>query len=84
MKMAGYGEEYMKSNLEKALRFHDLMKRDEEEGKWPMFRPKNWQKVERRRDKDKKKYSWKNRGGHVAPLFIPATPDVELAQILKT
>ena len=38
---------------------------------------------ERRRSKEKKKHSWSNKGGHVAPIFVPPTPNGELARILR-
>ena len=35
------------------------------------------------KDKKKKKHSWSNKGGHVAPIFVPPTPNSELASMLK-
>ena len=33
--------------------------------------------------KDKKKHNWSNKGGHIAPIFVPPTPDGELAKMLR-
>ena len=35
------------------------------------------------KDKKKKKHSWSTEGGYVAPIFVPPTPNSELASILK-
>jgi hypothetical protein len=39
--------------------------------------------VDRRNKKDKKKHNWSNKGGHIAPIFVPPTPDGELAKMLR-
>jgi hypothetical protein len=48
-----------------------------------MYRPKDWQRIERRKLKEKKKNSWSNKGGFVAPIFIPPTPNGELVVRLR-
>ena len=55
MMQAGNGESYRRKTLESALRIFDRMKKDEEEGKRPIHRPKDWKEDERRRDKRRKK-----------------------------
>ena len=57
MKVAGYGQSYRKETLEKALRIFDQMKKDDADGTRPLFRPKDWHTVERRRSKDVKKHN---------------------------
>ena len=83
MMLAGYSEKYRKQILEKAIRIHDQMLKDDQNEVKPIFRHKNWQKSERRREKEKKKHSWAIRGGKVAPIFIPPTPNGELAARLR-
>ena len=78
MKEAGYTEGYRKAILINALRIHEKKIKDEEEGTRPIFRPKNWKKEERRRDKIRKKKTWATERGHIAPIFVPATPGGEL------
>ena len=48
-----------------------------------MNRPAGYQKVERRKQKLVKKKNWSTKGGYVAPIIIPSTPDGELAKMLK-
>ena len=59
------------------------MKVVDETGNRPMYRPSNWNKEERLLEKERQKNSWSNKGGFKAPIFIPATPNGELAKILK-
>ena len=55
MAVAGYSERFRKHSLEKALRIYDQMTKDSQEGIRPMFRHKDWQKVERRKENEKKR-----------------------------
>ena len=81
--VAGYSQAFRKKILEKALRIYDQMGRDEAEGIRPIYRPKDWCPAERRRAKERKKNNWSNKGGHMAPIFVPPTPNGELAKALR-
>ena len=59
------------------------MRKEDEEGVRPLHRPRDWQEEERRSAKKKKRHSWSSKGGYIAPLFVPATPGGELAQMLR-
>ena len=83
MKEAGYDERYRKTTLEQALRMHDKMQEDEKDGNRPVNRPKDWRREERRQEKKKKKHNWATRGGCIAPIFIPSTPNGELLNMLR-
>ena len=84
MKTAGYPEKYRKEILQHGLGIYEKMRRDDESGTRPIYRPRDWQAGERRRTKKKKKkHDWSTRGGHVAPIFVPPTPNGELARILR-
>ena len=83
MMIAGYSERYRRSCLGHALRIYDSMILDDLEGRRPVHRPKDWNKEERRIDKKNKKYSWSSKGGYVAPILIPATPNSELLHLLR-
>ena len=49
----------------------------------PLYRPKEWNRVARYKEKIKKNYNWSSRGGYIAPIFVPPTPNSELAKSLK-
>ena len=62
---------------------YDSMVRDAEDGKKPLHRPKDWQREERIREKRRKTHSWATRGGCIAPIIIPPTPNSEIMSILS-
>ena len=83
MMAAGYRENYRRSVLTNAFRIHDKMVREHEEGIRPYNRPHDWQAEKRRLDKVSKNRNWSTKGGFIAPIIIPATPDSELLHMLR-
>ena len=83
MRVAGYGEQYRKSVLKHALGIYDKKWKDHKEGIRPIYRQKEWKKAQRREEKRTKKYNWATKGGHIAPIFVPTTPDGTLAKMLR-
>ena len=69
--------------LRRAFRIYDNMIKEDREGIRPLYRPKDWNIVARRKEKEKNKYNWSTRGGHIAPIFVPPTPGSDLANTLK-
>ena len=80
---AGYPEKYRRDTLTRALRIHDRMLEEDRNGTRPIYRPKEWNVAARRSEKEKKKNDWSTRGGHIAPIFVPPTPNGELARELR-
>ena len=83
MMHCGYPEKYRVDTLNRALRIFDKMKEDDNNGTRPLYRPKDWNVVARRKEKEKNKYEWSTRGGHIAPIFVQPTRNSELANSLK-
>ena len=83
MMVGGYSEGYRKNVLCHAIRIYDKMCRESESGERPLFRPKDWNREERIIDKRKKKYGWSTKGGYIAPIIVPATPNSGLAKALR-
>ena len=83
MMIAGYPEKYRKDSLCRALRIYDKMVEDDLYGYRPLYRPKDYERIPRRVEKQKKRNNWSNRGGYIAPIFVPPTPNGELAGKLK-
>ena len=48
-----------------------------------MHWPRDWQEEERLIKKKKTRQNWSAKGGYIAPSFIPATPNGELATMLS-
>ena len=42
-----------------------------------------YQKENRRIEKETKKHEWAKKGGHIAPIFVPSTPDSELLKAMR-
>ena len=83
MMEGGYDERYRMSTIKHALRIHDRMLEEHQEGIRPIHRPHDWQAETRRLDKKRKRHAWSTRGGYIAPIFVPATPNSELVNLLK-
>ena len=83
MMNAGYNEYYRKVTLDRALAIYDRMKQNENDGIQPVNRPKDWQLKERRKKKTRKERCWATRGGYIAPIIIPSTPNSELLKMLR-
>ena len=83
MMQAGYPQKYRGDTLQRSLRIFDKMVQDDLSGTRPLYRPKEYERIPRKINKQKKKENWSNRGGYVAPIFVPPTPNGDLARILK-
>ena len=83
MMQAGYSQNYRKRILEQAMRIYDKIVNDDSQGKIPINRPKDWNMQERRKEKRRKKYDWSTKGGYIAPIMVPSTPNGELMKIMR-
>ena len=57
--------------------------KDAEECIRPLNRPKEDKKIERIKDKRMRKQTWATKGGCIAPIIIPPTPNSELLNMLR-
>ena len=83
MREAGYKETYRKNVLRKAVNIYKKKVEDDEKGIRPIFRQKHWKREERKKEKERKKKEWGTEKGHIAPIFVPATPGGELAKAMQ-
>ena len=70
-------------SLSNSIKIFDRKLKDDSEGITPLNRPRGFRKIERRKEKRSKKQSWGTRGGYVAPIIVPATPNGELAKRMR-
>ena len=49
----------------------------------PIFRPKDWKREERDREKANRRKNWATKRGHTAPIFVPVTLGGELAKAMR-
>ena len=83
MMAGGYHEKYQENVLRNALAVYDSKLKDDAEGSVPLNRPRGYKKAERRKEKRRKRNSWGTKGGHIAPIIVPSTPNGELARRLR-
>ena len=83
MRDGGYSQGYRRNVLQHALAVYDKMRKEDEDGTTPLNRPSSWQLDERRKRKKKRRHEWSTKGGHIAPIFVPPTPNSELAAQLR-
>ena len=83
MQLSGYDKELRYEVLKSAIHAYDKMREAEREQGVPLYRKKEWRRVERRKEKDEKKTKWYKKGGNQSVLFVTATPGSELKQRLQ-
>ena len=83
MMAGGYSEKYRKNIVKHALVIYDDKIRKNDAGEVPLNRPKGYKKIQRRKEKRRKKRNWSSKGGYVAPIIIQSTPDARLLKMMK-
>ena len=83
MMVAGYSQSYRKEIVRNAVAIYDHKLKQDRDGVMPLNRPRGFQKIPRRIDKKRKKQTWATRGGYIAPIIIPATPNSKLAKMMQ-
>ena len=83
MAKAGYHQDYRKNVLLNAYAVYDSKVQKHINGECPLNRPPEYKKVERKKAKVQKKKNWGTKGGYIAPIIVPATPNGELAKKIR-
>ena len=78
MQFSGYQQNFKAEVLKSALQAHENMKKKDKEGTQPLYRPKEWKRTEREKQKRNKKENWFKKGGNETVVFVPATPQSKL------
>ena len=83
MQAGGYDKEFRFQVLKSAIDAFESKKEEERDGGTPLYRPREWRRSERRREREKKRKEWFRKGNKESVMFIPATPDSELRKKLQ-
>ena len=84
MKASGYNENYRFQVLKSGMEGYDKMLEVERGGGRPVNRPRTWNEDERQKKKELQSKSWFRAGGSFdVPLFVPHTPQGELAKRIR-
>ena len=80
MQCSGYDREFSAQVVESALKAFDSMLARDASGEEPLYRSREWNRVQRAKARRAKKNEWFKRGkaGNESVIFVPATPGSEL------
>ena len=74
MQFSGYTKEFRFQVMSSAVKAHNTLMQKELNGDRPLYRSRDWNKFERRQQKEQKKKDWYKEGDYDSVMFIPATP----------
>ena len=83
MEAAGYDQAFRFQVLKSALNAYEKKIEAENAGTEPLYRKREWNRCERRKQKEEKGRDWYKKGGKESVLFIAATPESELKELLQ-
>ena len=83
MQAAGYDKSFRFQVLKSALHAYRVKQEEERRGGTPVYRPRDWRRNDRRKEREKKRRDWYKKGGKESVMFIAATPDSELKKRLQ-
>ena len=78
LQYSGYDQKFRTEVVKSALNVYKHILRLDACGEKPMHRTRTWRKIERVREKRKKREGWYRKGGYDSVIFVPATPGSEL------
>ena len=84
MQLSGYGQNFRAQVVKSALNAYDKIIEKDENNIEPLYRNRNYKRIERMEDKRTKKANWyKGKDQNETVIFIPATPRSELKTRMK-
>ena len=81
MKLSGYNENYRYNIINSSITGWKRQKEQDRNGSRPMYREKSWNRLQRKREKERKVAHWYRDGQsdrYDFPIFCPCTPNGEL------
>ena len=73
-----YNQKFRMEVVRSALSAYDRLVKLDASGETPLYRPREWRKLDRAREKRRKHEIWYKRGGFDTLIFVPATPGSQL------
>ena len=83
MRASGYGEKYRLEVIKSGVEGFEKMVMEEKNGGRPINQRRTWNEDQRQKKKELQKKNWYRSGGFDVPLFVPHTPNGELAKRMK-
>ena len=78
MQFSGFAKTFRYEVVSSALKAYDEILRKVGRGERPLYRPFEWNREERDREKADKALSWYKQGGYESVIFVQSTPGSEL------
>ena len=78
MQFSGYTPKFKGEVVRSAMNAYRKLLDMDSQGTQPLYRPKTWKRIERQKERRKKKTNWFKRRGDLSVVFVPATPRSEL------
>ena len=83
LQFSGYDQQFRYHVIASALNAYDCLRKKEDDGERPLYRPRTWNASERRNNKQTKKTEWFKKNGESTVLFVPPTPNSVLVKALR-
>ena len=83
MQFSGYEHKFRSEVICSALAAYDKLRKLETDGVRPLYRPREWNREERDKERISKKTDWYKRGGDDSVIFVPATPGSNLRKKME-
>ena len=83
MQASGYDQKMRYEVMKSADNAYTMIRKDSDEGIRPMYRTKEWERTERRLNKQSKNKNWYKKGDNEAVIFVPSTPESKLTKLYK-
>jgi hypothetical protein len=83
MQFSGYEHKFRSEVIRSALAAYDKLRKLETDGVRPLYRPREWNREERDKERISKKTDWYKRGGDDSVIFVPATPGSNLRKKME-
>ena len=78
LQYSGYDQKFRTEVVLSALKAYNCMIELDASGEQPLYRPKEWKRLERAQERRGKRESWYRKGGFDTVIFVPATPGFQL------
>ena len=78
LQFSHYDERFREEVWRSALNAYNSIKEKDRSGEQPLYRPKHWQRTDRKKKKRAKKEDWYKKGGNKTVIFVPPTPHSQL------
>ena len=78
LQYSSYDQKFRTEAVRSAMKAYNLMIELDASGERPLYRPREWKRLERARERRGKRESWYRKGGFNTVIFVPATPGSRL------